>query len=76
MVFDDDTDWIEYIHSWQKQGKGIAESCKSDISHDSCDGQLAAYINEHAHTPPSPGIWDSWKSIWDDHRLQHPNASN
>ena len=75
-VFDDDTTWIEYIHSWQKQGEGVAESCESDVPHDSCDGQLAAYINEHARTPPSPGVWDSWKSIWDDHRSRRPNASD
>ena len=61
-VFEDDTDWIEYIHSWRKQGEGVAERWESDIPHDSCDGQLAAYIDEDPRTPPSSGVWDSWKS--------------
>ena len=75
-VFDDDTDWIEYIHSWQKQGEGVAEGCEPDVPHDSCDGQLATYIDEHARTPPSPGVWDSWKSTWDDRRSRYPSASD
>ena len=75
-VFEDDTTWIEYIHNWQKQGEGVAEGWKLDVPHDSCDGQLAAYIDEHARTPPSPGVWDSWKPTWDDRRSRYPSASD
>ena len=73
-VVEDDTAWIDYIHSWQKQGKGVAESSESDVLHDSCDEQLVAYIDEHARTPPSPGAWDSWKPTWDDRKLRHPST--
>ena len=77
-VLDDDTAWIEHIHSWQKQGEegGVAESEESGVPLDSCDGQLAAYIEEHARTPPSPGVWDSWKPAWDDHGSRYPSASD
>ncbi|KAI9573775.1 hypothetical protein HD554DRAFT_2052527 [Boletus coccyginus] len=75
-VVEDDSAWIEYIHNWQKQGKGVVESWESDVFHDSCDEQLAAYIDEHARTPPSPGAWDSWKPTWDDPKSRYPNASD
>ena len=75
-VVEDDTAWIEFIHNWQKQSEGVTESWESDVLHDSCDEQLAAYIDEHARTPPSPGAWDSWKPTWDDRKLRHPNASD
>ena len=75
-VPEDDTAWIEYIHSWQKQSEGTAGSLESDVLHDSCDGQLAAYIDEHARTPPSPGARDSWKPTWDDRRSRSPSASD
>ena len=77
-VFEDDTAWIEYIHNWQRQGEDVAESQELDVVHedDSCDEQLDAYSDERSRTPPSPGVWDSWKSIWDDHRSRRPNASD
>ena len=73
-VVEDDTAWIEFIHNWQKQDEGVTESWESDVVHDSCDEQLAAYIDEHARTPPSPGAWDSWKPSWDDRKLRSPSA--
>jgi hypothetical protein len=75
-IVEDDTAWIEFIHNWQKQGKGIAESWESDVLHDSCDEQLAAYIDEHARTPPSPGAWDSWKPTWDDCKSRYPTTAS
>ena len=75
-VVEDDPAWIEYIHNWQKQGDGVGESWESDVLHDSCDEQLAAYIGEHARTPPSPGAWDSWKPTWDDRKSRYPSASD
>ncbi|KAI9573777.1 hypothetical protein HD554DRAFT_2310386 [Boletus coccyginus] len=75
-VVEDDTAWIEYIHNWQKQGKSVAESWGSDMFHDSCDEQLAAYTDEHARTPPSPGAWDSWKPTWDGRKSRYPSASD
>ena len=75
-VVEDDTAWIEYIPNWQKQGKGVAESGDSDVFDDLRDEQLAAYIGEHARTPPSPGAWDSWKPNWDDRKSRYPDASD
>ena len=77
-VVEDDTAWIEYIHNWQKQDKGVAESGELDVFHHngSCDEQLASYIDEDARTPPSPGAWDNWKPSWDDRKSRYPNASD
>ena len=75
-IVEDDTAWIEYIHNWQKQGKGVAENWESDVLHDSSDEQLAAYIDEHARTPPSPGAWDSWKLTWDDCKSRYPSTAS
>ena len=75
-VVEDDTAWIEFIHNWRKQGESVTESWKSDVVHDSCDEQLAAYIDEHARTPPSPGAWETWKPTWDDRKLRYPSASD
>ncbi|KAF8121423.1 hypothetical protein EV363DRAFT_1364789 [Boletus edulis] len=64
-VVEDDTDWIEYIHKWQKESSdGVAGKWESGELHDSRDEQLTAYGDEHARTPPSPGVWDSWKPTW------------
>ncbi|KAF8434173.1 hypothetical protein L210DRAFT_3554279 [Boletus edulis BED1] len=63
-VVEDDTDWIEYIHEWQKESDGVAGKWESGELHDSRDEQLTAYSDEHARTPPSPGIWNSWKPTW------------
>ncbi|KAF8434154.1 hypothetical protein L210DRAFT_3649327 [Boletus edulis BED1] len=63
-VVEDDTDWIEYIHTWQKESDGVAGKWESGELHDSRDEQLTAYSDEHARTPPSPGVWDSWKPTW------------
>ncbi|KAI9566854.1 hypothetical protein HD554DRAFT_2272926 [Boletus coccyginus] len=52
-----DTAWIKYIHNWKKQDEDVVGSWELDVLHDLCDEQLAAYINEHACTPPSPGAW-------------------
>ncbi|KAF8434175.1 hypothetical protein L210DRAFT_3554295 [Boletus edulis BED1] len=63
-VVEDDTDWTEYIHKWQKESDGVAGKLDSGELHDSRDEQLTAYGDEHARTPPSPGVWDSWKPTW------------
>ncbi|KAF8434167.1 hypothetical protein L210DRAFT_3506796 [Boletus edulis BED1] len=64
-VVEDDTDWIEDIHKWQKESSdGVAGKWESGELHDSHDEQLTAYVDEHARTPPSPGVWDSWKPTW------------
>ncbi|KAF8123417.1 hypothetical protein EV363DRAFT_1455445 [Boletus edulis] len=63
-VVEDDTDWMEYIHKWQKESDGVAGKWESGELHDSRDEQLTAYSDEHARTPPSPGVWDSWKPTW------------
>ena len=75
-IVEDDTAWIEYIHNWQKRGKGVAENWESNVLHDSSDEQLAAYIDEHARTPPSPGAWDSWKPTWDDCKSRYPSTAS
>ncbi|KAF8434170.1 hypothetical protein L210DRAFT_3506798 [Boletus edulis BED1] len=63
-VVEDDSDWIEYIHKWQKESDSAAGKWDSGELNGSYDEQLAAYIEEHARTPPSPGIWNSWKPTW------------
>ncbi|KAF8123427.1 hypothetical protein EV363DRAFT_1356446 [Boletus edulis] len=63
-VVEDDSDWIEYIHKWQKESDSAAGKWESGELNGSYDEQLAAYIEEHARTPPSPGIWNSWKPTW------------
>jgi hypothetical protein len=73
-IVEDDTAWIEFIHDWKRQGKGVAESWESDVLHDLCDEQLTAYIDEHARTPPSPGAWDSWEPTWSDCNSRYPSA--
>ena len=75
-VVDDDTAWIDYIHDWQKEGEGVADSLESNVLNDSHDKQLAAYIKEHARTPPSPGVWDRWELAWDDQKTRYPSRSD
>ena len=70
-VVEDDTAWVEYIHNWQKHGEDVAESLESDVLNDSHDKQLAAYIKEHARTPPSPGVWDHWEPAWDEQKTRY-----
>ncbi|KAG6370803.1 hypothetical protein JVT61DRAFT_11011 [Boletus reticuloceps] len=74
-VVEDDTDWIEYIHKWQKESDGVAGKWESGELHDSRDEQLTAYGDEHARTPPSPGVWDSWKPTWGS-RSRDPKISD
>ena len=70
-VVEDDIAWIDYIHDWQKEGKGVADSLELDVLNDSHNKQLAAYIKEHARTPPSPGFWDHWEPTWDDQNTRY-----
>ena len=75
-VVEDDTAWIDYIHNWQKEGEGVAQSLESDVLNDSHDKQLAGYIKEHARTPPSPGVWDHWEPAWDDQKTRYFSQSD
>ncbi|KAF8557059.1 hypothetical protein OG21DRAFT_1494986 [Imleria badia] len=75
-IVEDDTAWIEYIHNWQKQGEDVAESWELDVLNNSRDKQLSAYINEHARTPPSPGVWNRWEPAWDDRKSRYPSESD
>ncbi|KAF8434133.1 hypothetical protein L210DRAFT_2670700 [Boletus edulis BED1] len=74
-VIEDDTDWIEYIHKWQKESDGVAGKWESGELHDSRDEQLTTYGDEHARTPPSPGVWDKWKPTWGS-RSRDPSISD
>ncbi|KAF8123440.1 hypothetical protein EV363DRAFT_1300414 [Boletus edulis] len=69
-VVEDDNDWIEYIHKWQKESDGAAGGREY-----SRDEQLTAYIDEPARTHPSSSVWDCWKPAWDSRSL-YPNFSD
>lgn len=73
-IVEDDIAWIEGIDNWRKEGEDVGESGGSEVLDRSCDEQLAAYIDEHARTPPSPDAWNSWKPAWDGRKSRQPSA--